>query len=96
MGEHGRLADAELREMIAGLVDDKFAGITRTAEFNVPALRSAFTELLELRAALTEIAYLRPFGPTRNKLVERMERIAVNALDPNNPKFNARKALETP
>jgi hypothetical protein len=70
-----RLSDAELVEIAAGA--------PRATSL---ASRLA-TELLELRAALREIAFLRPLGPTRNKLVEQMERIAINALDPNNPKI---------
>lgn len=31
--------------------------------------------------ALREIAFMRPLGPCRSKLVERMERVAINALD---------------
>lgn len=31
--------------------------------------------------ALRKIAFLRPGGPTRNKMVEQMERIAIDALD---------------
>jgi len=33
-----------------------------------------------LREALKDIAYLRPLGPTRNKLAMQMERIALDAL----------------
>lgn len=32
-------------------------------------------------AALKKIAWLRPAGPTKNKTVEQMERIAINAID---------------
>jgi hypothetical protein len=36
--------------------------------------------IAEMAGALKRIAYLRPGGPTRNRLVEQMERIAIDAF----------------
>jgi PBP1b-binding outer membrane lipoprotein LpoB len=43
-------------------------------------LSSASEEMVELMDALDQIVHLRPCGPTKNKLVEQMERIALVAL----------------
>ncbi len=43
-------------------------------------LSAAREEIAALRKALDQIAHLRPAGPTKNKLVEQMERIALEAL----------------
>lgn len=43
-------------------------------------LSAAREEIVGLEAALNRIVYLRPAGPTLNKLVEQMERIALEAL----------------
>ena len=44
-------------------------------------VQSPESEILRLQNALRDIAFLRPGGPTRNKLAMQMERIAIDALD---------------
>lgn len=60
------------------LLGNSDARLMTTAADELARLRR---ERDELRKALNDITWLRPVGPTRNNLVERMERIAINALE---------------
>ena len=53
---------------------------TACDEANVK-LESAEADLEEAARALREIIFLRPGGSTRNKLVQELERLAIDALD---------------
>lgn len=56
-----------------GVAEDDFWGS--------PGRTRMLERIAELEKALKDIAFLRPPGPTRSKLIEQMERIALNAME---------------
>lgn len=79
--------EAELLARIEGLERER-AGMSATVGEHVTVRGEYYSRALaaearaaEALSALREIAFLRPGGPTGNRLAEQMERIAINALD---------------